>query len=314
VFPLLPWVVTQAQLPATEWVTDIYNARPSRILFPRILQTLEILTPGAFYPPYAQFRFGPPLWRPGTFLLLAAVLSAGLFAAVWGQLATRRMARAGFVLMITPLVLMSLVSLVRPVYLIGRYDLIALPGLALLAGTGIALLHKVGQALIALMAALLTAASLAPSYGLPPEYASLSRPISRKLAPALRESDVLLFTGYSMPEVRYLLLRQGIDPRFYTIPLSTAEHPGWIDRRLLGDVDALRAEAASAGRAAAASARGIVWLIADPRAPGPQAAVEALEELGLRGIEVILLPDDPRGHRGSPLSAIAFAPLAGAGP
>jgi hypothetical protein len=105
-------------------------------------------------------------------------------------------------------------------------------------------------------------------------------------------------------------LRAGRDAAFHTVPASTKDHPGWIDLRLVTNPAALGAEAERAAAAAAADAGargGRVWVVVDPRAPGPQQVVDALQALGLRARAIVdLLPAYP-ARWGAPLQAIAFA-------
>ena len=301
--PLVPWVLVQAHLPATDWIEALYRAIPPPLAIPR---TLELFTPGALYPSYPQFRFGPPLCRPMTFLLLSAALIPGVLCAIRGVPEEHRIARAGLAFLILPLVLMSAASILRPIYLPGRYDLVALPGFAILGGVGIARLPRAGRALVALVAVVLAAGSLAPHFR-PAMYASVSRAVARNLAPALQPGDVLLFTGYSMPEVRYALLRAGRDPMFRTMPLSSAQHPGWLDLGLLNDPSRRRLESNRAAREAAAMAGGrSVWLLVDKGQPGGRAMIDALESLGLRAAVVLNLVDGPPGPWRRPLYAVAF--------
>lgn len=304
--PLVPWALAQSRLPATEWIGEAYRAIPP----PRaILRSLEIFVPGALYPLYAQFHFRAPLWSPLPFLLLAIVLLPGAEVAIRGRGTERTLARAGLAFLLVPLGLMQLVSLFRPVYLLGRYDLVAFPGFAVLAGIGIGRLPRPLAVLAGIGAVTLAAVSLAPEYAAPPGQTSLPRTVAERLVPALGPRDSLLFTGFSHTEVRYALRLAGVDPPFRTVPRSSADHAGWVDLRLLGDPKAVRSEAASAARDAAGAARGgRVWLFVDPRAPGAQACVNALEAMGYRAAaRVPLLPERPP-RWGAPLEAIAFGP------
>jgi hypothetical protein len=305
--PLLPWVLAQVQLPATGWIGHAYRAIPPSLAVPR---TLEIFTPGALYPDYYQFRFGAPLWRPAAFALLLAALLPGLFVAVRSrQAGAPRLARAGAIFTAGPLVLLALASLVRPVYLLARYDLIALPGFALLAGVGIAALPRPARLVIAGAALILGLTSLAPHYERAGDYTSLSRAVAAELAPALRKNDVIVYTGFTLPVVRYPLLRRGADNRYRTLPESTARHPGWVDTRAMASRETHRAEARRVVREEAERAKetgGRVWLIADPRVPRVQQTVDAFGAEGLRAIRLIALPSGPPGPWRVSLSAIAF--------
>jgi 4-amino-4-deoxy-L-arabinose transferase-like glycosyltransferase len=305
--PLLPWVFTQLQLPATGWIDRAYHAIPPSLAIPR---TLEILTPGALYPDYYQFRFGPPLWRPAVFVLLCVTLIPGLLTTVRGRGGgAPRLARAGAIFLAMPLVLMVIISLFRPVYLLARYDLIALPGFALLAGVGVAAWMRPVRLVIAGLALVLTVGSLAPHYEKASDYNSLSRAVTAELAPALQHNDVVIYTGFTLPVVRYPLLLRGMEHVYRTVPESSARHPGWVDTRALASKDTHRAETVRVVRDASEAARemgGRVWVIADPRVPGAQETVDMVSASGLRAVQRVPLPSGPPGSWRLTLSAFAF--------
>jgi len=299
--PLAPWVIEQARLPATGHVDRIWRAIPPVLAIPR---SLELFMPGALYPPYPSFRMAPPPWRPAPWLLLAVVLLPALAACRSAPGIERRIARAGLAFLVVPLGLLSLVSLVRPVYLLGRYDLLALPGFALLAGVGIARLAPGVRVAIAGAAAILAATSLAPVYRPAPAQQSIARGVTARLLPALHDDDVLLFTGFGMPAVRYALLVHGRDPAFVTIPASTARHAGWVDLRRLRDPQGLREEVPRAARAAAKrAANGRIWLVEDLREPGGVEILRALQGMRFRpGLRMALSASVP-GRWSQPLRA-----------
>ncbi len=305
--PLLPWVLTQSQLPATAFLGHASRAVSSSLAVPR---SLEIFTPGALYPGDYPLRFGAPLWRPATFALLCAALLPGLLVAGRSRLGTApRLARAALVLMVGPLVLMALASLFRPFYILARHDLVALPGFALLAGVGVAALPRVARLVILGAALILALTSLAPHYERAGDYTSLSRAVAGELAPGVRKEDVIVYTGFTLPVVRYPLLLHGIDPPYRTLPESSARHPRWVDIRAMASRETHRAEAGRVVREAADGAReagGRVWLIVDPRAPYVEETVEAFGSEGLRVFRRIGLPSGPPGPGHLSFSAIAF--------
>ena len=304
--PLVPWVLAQARLPATSHIDRIYHALPPPLAIPR---TIELFAPGALYPMYPDFLFAPPIYRPVAFLLLAAVLLPAIRVALGGEGEGRRLARMGWVLLFAPLLLLSLCSLARPVYFLGRYDLVAFPGFAILTGIGVARLRPSSRGVVALAALALCAWSLAPCYVPTPAARSISTVVRARLLPALRRGDVLLFTGYGMPGVRYALLRAGRDPAFVTMPLSTAAHAGWVDRRVLSGAWALRAQSDRAARAARAKASGArIWLLWDRHEVGGEETAAALERLGYRAVsrESLVRKDPMRWSQ--PLDAVLFVP------
>ena len=304
ILPLAPQAIAHAGTAAADWMGDAFRSIPPALAIPR---TLEVFTPGALFPPYAQFRFGAPLWRPAAFVLCAAVLVPGIWAALGGRGSCRALAWTGFAFLFTPLLLLWSISYVKPIYVLARYDMMALPGFALLAGAGVGWLPRWGRGLVALGAVALAAGSLSRHYARDPAYVPLPRAVGEKLVPALRDGDVILFTGLCTMEVRYALLRAGRNPAFFTVPPSTKAHPGWLDTRALGDPETLTEDASRAARdAAEAAGAGRVWVIVDPRAPGPQQTVDALQRDGWRAAGIVdLLPEAPP-RWGAPLRAIVF--------
>ena len=300
--PLAPWMIDQARLPATGHVDRIWRAIPPALALPR---SLELFMPGALYPPYPNFRMAPPPWRPAPYLLLVALLIPGLMACRRAPGTERRVARAGLAFLVVPLGLLWGISLARPVYLLGRYDLLALPGFAILAGIGVARARPAPRVSVAAAAAVLAAISLAPTYRPAPEEQSVTRGVAVRLLPALRNGDVLLFTGFGMPAVRYALLLRGRDPAFVTLPASTARHAGWIDLGGLRDPRGLRAEVPRVARAAAdCAAGGRIWLIEDLREPGGEEILRALQAMRFRPDLRMDLAAPVPGRWSQPLRAI----------
>ncbi len=299
--PLAPWAAEQARLPATGHVDRISRAIPPALAIPR---SLELFAPGALYPPYPNFRMAPPPWRPAPYLLVAALLIPALSAWRRAQGIERRMAGAGLAFLAVPLGLLWGISLARPVYLLGRYDLLALPGFAILAGVGYARFAPAARVAVAGTAAVLAAISLAPMYRPAPAQQSISRGVVTRLLPSLEENDVLLFTGFGMPAVRYATLLRGRDPAFLTLPASTARHAGWVDLRGLRDPRERRADVARAAREAARRAAGRrIWLIEDRREPGGAEILGALERMGFRPAHRMELSAAVPGRWSQPLRA-----------
>jgi hypothetical protein len=305
VLPLVPWAIAQARLPATTHIEALYRAIPAGLAIPR---TLELFTPGALFPAYPNFRFGAPLWRPAAFALLASALVPGLLAALRGEGEARRLARVALAFVLIPLALMSALSLVRPVYLLGRYDLVALPGFAILAGVGLALLPAPARAAAAIAGFVLAAASLAPLYTEAPASHAIARAVRATLVPGLRAGDVILYTGFAMPAARDVLLREGKDPRFVTLPRSTARHAGWVSRDFIDDAHVRTREAALAVRETEAclAPGGRIWLLADRRTPGTREAIAALRRAGYTPVALRGAPAGIPGRWSQPLAIARF--------
>jgi 4-amino-4-deoxy-L-arabinose transferase-like glycosyltransferase len=127
---------------------------------------------------------------------------------------TRTKARLA-ALFLVPLLAMWGISFFVPIYLSGRYDLVAFPGFVLLVGIGLAKLHaggsvsRAGLALIVVALGTAIAVKLTLYYGAAPS--PLQSVTAERLRDAVGQDDTVVFTRVRGVTVLYYLNRLGFD-------------------------------------------------------------------------------------------------------
>ncbi|MFN0149191.1 MAG: glycosyltransferase family 39 protein [bacterium] len=244
--PWVPVLESQRASMAHVWLIDFFDATPPILAVPLSLVALAGIGP---YPPIT-----PPLAGAHSLAPLMLPLGAVLFAAGIAELAASRgnrdgAARARFAPVLFLGVLLGapwLVSVtIKVIYLVGRYDVIALPFVLLILGAGAARLARWRRALIIVPLVFL----LAP---LPGTRALLELPEGGDVVGQVRwiaahpETRAVITTQLSGSRFRYYLAREGrSDAVVRSFPTSTDEHPGWFERpdpsnpAIAADADAL---------------------------------------------------------------------------
>jgi hypothetical protein len=157
-------------------------------------------------------------------------------------------------------------SLVEPLYLVGRYDITALPPYLLLAALGferLVLLVPPRRRLPAFVALLVGLGGLAThayrSAVFHPALASDGGANTMRgeiLQKYLSPEDAIVCTGMMFTPTRYQMMRRGLDAPIVTFPRSQMHHVGWFHAP-----DVVRLEETTAR----GDARDIVdWIAADP--------------------------------------------------
>jgi len=144
-------------------------------------------------------------------------------------------------------------GLVRPIYLLGRYEIMVLPlFLALVAACAASLVR--GGALAGLVALwTLMLAILSLGYAGRIERRFPEEGLAGRLAPALRDGDLVVFTGLYRAAMEYYLMRSGAPFRAASFPPDVARHLGWFYDSLYrmddpGLAGAARADCPAEGR------------------------------------------------------------------
>jgi hypothetical protein len=140
--------------------------------------------------------------------------------------------------------LMVVVSLVRPVFWLNKFDLIGLPLVCGMIGYAISRLPLTNIAMTALLAVNL-AGTLHYTYWRITGNLDAQRDVIEFLAPELKEDDVLIETGLSLFTVEYYLDQMNVKTGLRCVfPEVQRERPASIDQnRLVQERDALTAEA-----------------------------------------------------------------------
>lgn len=220
---LVPWLLWWSQRTPfassdMHWLELLWQ----RLSGPRaVASSLELFVvgPDAAHAPVFLKQFSsltfPPLLR-----LAALVASTLLLAlAVWRWRAApapqRRAYGQAAALAFGPLAVLWLVSLVRPIYCPGRYDLIALPGFVLFAARSVALATaapRLWQRLLAWGAAAVVACVVVAkdlAYFQAPAAPDRSRAVAAQLGAQVQAGDAVILTGAVGLPVLAHLYRQG---------------------------------------------------------------------------------------------------------
>jgi 4-amino-4-deoxy-L-arabinose transferase-like glycosyltransferase len=255
VSPWLPVVVGQARSGVGDWIPELFVREVERTPFGSdtsagrflggAVRTLEVMAPGASYPSY--LRKLPVLGRSSLVPLffIGLALLAGILPHLASSPEKRREEIRRVVLLLFGLVVpialpLAYSAFVKPVYLVGRYEMIGFGALALLAGRGMALAsgalpwagaRVVAASVLASLAGVLAFTSLQPYLFGPNPLRPHATRIARLLAEKGREGDIVLFTEATRATAEYALSRRGLDERFElrSFPADSGLHRGWYD-------------------------------------------------------------------------------------
>jgi hypothetical protein len=292
------------------------------------LQTLWCFLPAGYYPDYLpglSLAAGATTAEPAWSIILGPLVALGILMIATARavrrwtLASRVLsdeasqgasadvqqpwaARSCLVLLLftaVPLALAWLYSLlVRPIYLPGRYDLIALP--AWMAMLAIVLVESVdarsarGRRDLAGMVLLLVAAALLPVGRLlsQPTSPSLHRLRADRLAGMTRNDDRVVAFSYDRDYLQYYLYRAGFAGRLSAYPSWLERQMGWLDT----DADLADAKAQALDEDARQQAVAIVDAVhrghrafvlgdsLDPQSTGRRASIQGRFFAALRAV------------------------------
>lgn len=256
----VPWIpVLAGQLAAgtAAWIARIWDQTPPPLA---LIKSFAVFTIGGGAPEYVTLEGrNLPSWVHaiayvtfGALLIRALAPSADVIPAI----RARRLA----VMMVLVLAVPYSLSLWRPIYVVGRYDLIALPFFVLLCSRGLTQLR--GRSLIVTLA-VLTALSVSALAS----YAARSpvtgvRGQAALLVQQAGPADAVLCTGFTRNALEYYARQLGGAQRFFSFPTSFGRHRGWVDERELADVTHVAGDAAklSAELQASVGPRDRLWI------------------------------------------------------
>jgi len=227
-----------AQTPGRAWIAESFNPATA------LLESLWVMLPGAAYPPHLR---GLSLASPDTVLLvpqaiagLAMFLPAALLAMavilIVARKAWTRTLTTLTGLAIAPLILALLVSLtISPVYLPGRYDVMALPAMLILTATLVdraAVLVTMNRAplVAALATATLILCSAIPAGRMivPDRPPTFHHRRAERLAALTNSGDVAVVFSYDREYIAYYLDRAGFEGTMLSFPTWPEDQVGWI--------------------------------------------------------------------------------------
>ena len=132
---------------------------------------------------------------------------------------------------------------VRPIYLVGRYDIVALPPFCVLAGWGVSRwvkegrrpLHLLRSGILAVFIGSLWIVTLIPYFnGLTDARFIRSSTAAFFLSDKMQSGDAMVYLGLRRSQLEYALRRYGITPSLQmSFPAELDRHPAWIS---LGDM------------------------------------------------------------------------------
>jgi 4-amino-4-deoxy-L-arabinose transferase-like glycosyltransferase len=305
----VPWIVwsfvlVSHSIAGLGWIADAW-ARTPRGAIARSLG-LFVIGPQAGMLPITLKQFdtlGYPQALRWLALAAAATLAAGLLlSGREGSGAGRRVAALA-VALLTPLCALLAISVVKPIYLVGRYDMLAFPAFPLLLGLSWARLEAAGPrlriaaAVAAAALILAVAVKLGRYYAQPPVHPENSAAAAERLARKLARDDVVLFADLRGHVVLYQLARRGwawrgddcVDARSETRVGCHIVRPAALDGAVHGDVAALRAELGGAldDRPGAVFVVHGTWVVgaSGPMVlPADRALIAQLGQLGYRPV------------------------------
>jgi uncharacterized membrane protein len=220
----LPWAVwsfllTPRSLVPFAWIREVWEATPPRWAIPLSLEVFGLGSQIGLLPirlkQFTMLDFPPPLRLLGlgvlAFLALWVAVPVGERTLGMPGLGRRKVALG--VLVFLPLAALWLASLAKPLYVVGRYDLVAFPAFTLLLGVALWKLQRLPRAgrLLAPLAALLLLIPIGAKLFL--YYRAPSGQGSRWTAHVLHTSvdngDVVVFSGVRVLPVMYYMSRAG---------------------------------------------------------------------------------------------------------
>jgi uncharacterized membrane protein len=281
--PWLPILFHQQSGYSYQWVPVWWEKHSLALAVPWSLQTLG---PGAFYPKWATFKFGSATWAGAVSSALSLIV---LGAAAWQLFREKRRTILALPLTLAAALLPLVVavaysSVQRPVYVVGRHDLIAWGAYHLLAGAVLARLAPRFSLPVIVVWVALAAYTLTPYFTRERpkvNYADMGDVVARRIVEAASPADLVVFTAASRTMAQYYLRNATGLPRLVSYPLENDEHLGWADPRIRDDPAFAEEEA----RRFAAWLRDsgplppVVWLVG-PGSRGNPPLLRELTQLG----------------------------------
>ncbi len=222
---LLPWIVWSFLLTShawgtgLNWVRGVWEATPHLLALPLSLEVFGLGGQAGLFP--IRMKQFSEVALPTSFRLLGVAVLAVLLLWIAIPMGDRRLEvpwltkRKAWLasLLLAPLGVLWLVSFYRPLYVIGRYDLVAYPSYPLLLGLALAKLQRVkriGPILAPIMTLLLllpVGSKLFRYYEAPST--SDAEATAQVLHGSAADGDVVVFTGLRGLRVLYYLDRLG---------------------------------------------------------------------------------------------------------
>jgi 4-amino-4-deoxy-L-arabinose transferase-like glycosyltransferase len=282
-----PWLATfrqQAQSPLSDWIGEVWQHYPLAYALP---WSLEVLGPGAQYPPFSSLKLASGAHARAVSLALAACVLAGTCLRLRRHADERRALGLVLAALLAPLVGALAVSVgLRPIYVVGRYDLIAWGPYLLLAGAVFSRLRAAPRAAIVGLWLALSLYTLWPHFRSSRDekvYAARGDRIASRLLAVVPPGDLVVFPAGTRTVTDYYLREQPVPFGRVSFPIDNDAHLGWIDSRVSSDREHAAAQARRLAEAALSGPAppGAVWVVA-PASLGTNALLAELRARGWR--------------------------------
>jgi mannosyltransferase len=219
--PWIPVLVEQVRFGATEWA-----ARTFHPLAP--LASLEAFVPGGRAPAHVLLPPGPI--PPVGVAAVGILLAAGAIGGTIRSRERRSLVAAPALFSLVPMMLVWLVSLAaRPIYVVGRADLLFLPGLVTALAVGLSRLGRSPTVLATIAISVLGVSALVPYHRT--DVKSGDRALARAIEANARPGDLVIGCGLSYAPLAYYLGGDGASLALVPFPADMRSHPGSVDVR-----------------------------------------------------------------------------------
>jgi len=299
----------------TSWIENVWSETPKLLAIPRSLEILGLGGQAGLVPmwmgQFSVINFPTPLRLLGLSVLvlfgIALARTRGEHELGIPDLGRRKVYLV--VLLLAPLAALWLISWVKPIYAVGRYDILVYPAFPLLLGLALQKLqrglgwHIAAVAVAAFLLPVLVKLNLYYAVAVPGE----AEPMARILDAEVHNGDVVVFSGLRALPVLYYMSRRGYvwengycsnankELRFYCrmYPRVSEVTPAATDtRRLLGSTETARAELADY-LPKLDRKRGTFWVVLWGASPGGKAKIPRADQLLFRELETAGLKPVP---------------------
>ncbi len=266
----IPWLIwafiySPQTSAVMDWIRSIWELTPPALALPKTWQVFAVGGQHGVTPlqmkQFSRVDFPPFLQILGsvTALFIALIALLPIRSSDTSPEDSKRGTLALLIWVVTPLIGLLMISIFRPVYVVGRYDVIAFPPFLILLGVGLAKLQAISRR--GWMLAIVTSVAFLVPIGAKLFQYYMASPLNeaRQRAAVLntnmRNGDVVVFTGLAGLPVLYYLSQQGYhwndgvcenpqaNRRFgcRMFPKETEHAPATYDpRRVLASLTAVR--------------------------------------------------------------------------
>jgi uncharacterized membrane protein len=236
--PWIPFFIRQVRTGAAVWVARIWEQTPPALALPK---TLAAYVVGGAVPAYIPIGSMPlAIWiHIAAYAVFAFLIGRSLMPVIDRVRTAKQMTLWLCVLLGVPYALSFLI----PIYVVGRYDIIALPVFLALAARGWDEVPTRQAIVLGVAVACLSVVALWAYFSRAPLQGARAQ--AALLAAHARSDDAVLAIGPTRNPLEYYLRDRGVLLTFFSFPSSFDQHRGWMDERELSDPIAASLDAAS---------------------------------------------------------------------